>query len=94
MLIDRAMDKDMVYIDNGLLLSHKKWNNGTLATWMDLEIIILNEVSQWKTNIIWYHLYVKSKNGYKWTYFEEQKQTHRLENLMVTKGDRLEGTVD
>ena len=24
------------------------------ATWMDLEIIILNEVSQTKTNIIWY----------------------------------------
>ena len=23
------------------------------ATWMDLEIIILSEVRQWKTNIIW-----------------------------------------
>ena len=31
------------------------------ATWMDLEIIILSEVSQRKTNIIWYHLHVKSK---------------------------------
>ena len=31
------------------------------TTWMDLEIIILNEVSQKKTNIIWYHLYVESK---------------------------------
>ena len=30
------------------------------ATWMDLEIIKLNEVSQRKTNIIWYHLYVES----------------------------------
>ena len=30
------------------------------ATWMDLEIIKLSEVSQRKTNII-YHLYVKSK---------------------------------
>ena len=29
------------------------------ATWMDLEIIIVSEVSQ--TNIIWYHLYVESK---------------------------------
>ena len=31
------------------------------ATWMDLEIIILSEVSQIKTNIIRYHLYVVSK---------------------------------
>ena len=30
------------------------------ATWMDLEIIILSKVSQTKTNIIWYHLYVES----------------------------------
>ena len=30
------------------------------ATWVDLEIIILSEVSQRKTNII-YHLYVESK---------------------------------
>ena len=29
------------------------------ATWMDLEIIILNEISQRKTNIIWYHLSVQ-----------------------------------
>ena len=31
------------------------------VTWMDLEIIILSEVSQTKTNVIWYHLYVESK---------------------------------
>ena len=40
------MDKDnVVGIYNGILLSHK--NNEimpVLATWMDLEIIILNEV--------------------------------------------------
>ena len=33
------------------------------ATWMDLEIIILSEVIQIKTNI-WYHLYVESKKNY------------------------------
>ena len=27
-----------------------------VATWVDLEIIILSEVSQTKTNIIWYYL--------------------------------------
>ena len=31
------------------------------AIWMDLEITILSEVSQRKTNIIWYHSYVESK---------------------------------
>ena len=29
------------------------------AKWMDLEIPILGEISQTKTNIIWYHLYVE-----------------------------------
>ena len=34
------------------------------ATWVDLEIIILSEVRQRKTNIM-YHLYVESKKRYK-----------------------------
>ena len=31
-----------------------------MSTWMDIEIIILSEVRQRKTNIICYHLYVGS----------------------------------
>ena len=31
------------------------------ATWMDLEIIILSEISQRKTRYMIYHFYVKSK---------------------------------
>ena len=29
--------------------------------WMDLEIIVLSEISQRKTDIIWHHLHVESK---------------------------------
>ena len=48
----------------GILFGYK--NNETLlyvTTWMDLENIKLNEISQRKINTIWYHLYVESKNA-------------------------------
>ena len=51
-------EEDEVCLCNELLLSHKKeQNNAFAATWMDLEIIILSEVSQRKTNAVWYQLY-------------------------------------
>ena len=37
--------EDVVHIYNGILLSHKK-NEIMPFTWMDLEIVILSEVSQ------------------------------------------------
>ena len=41
----------MVYIDSGILLSHKKNEIMPFAeTWMDLEIVRVSEVSQTKTN--------------------------------------------
>ena len=58
------------------------------ATWMDLEIIILSEVSQRKTNIIWHHLYVESQKNdtneliYK---TETDSQTQKT-NLWLPKG--------
>ena len=86
MPIDRGMDKDLLPLCNAILLSHKK--NEIMPfeeTWMDLEIIILTEVSQRKTKIIWYSLYVESKKKklYKWTYLQNRKRLADLENELT-----------
>ena len=48
------------------------------ATWMDLEIVILSEVSQTqRRNIIWHPLYVESKM-IQVNLLTKQKETHRL----------------
>ena len=40
------MDKDVVHVCNGILLSHKKeGNNPTAVKWMELETIILSQVN-------------------------------------------------
>ena len=45
---------------------------------MDLEIIILNEICQSKTNIIWYHLYMESnKNDTNEVIYKTERKTHR-----------------
>ena len=55
----------MVHIYNGILLSHKKDKLMPFAaTWMEIEILILSEVTRnKKTNTIWYHLFVEIKYG-------------------------------
>ena len=41
------MDEDVVYVYNGILLSHEKeWAVPIAATWMDLEIVTLSKISQ------------------------------------------------
>ena len=57
------------------------------ATWIDLDIVILSEISQRKTHIIWYHLYVESKRKkrLKSTYFRN-RDSHTENKIIVTKG--------
>ena len=46
---DRGMHKeDTVRVYNGVLFSHRKKNEimASVATWMDLEMVILSEASQ------------------------------------------------
>ena len=64
------------------------------ATWMGLEIIILSELSQTKTDIILYHLHVESKKNdtneliYK---TELDSQTDIENKLIVSKGTSVGG---
>ena len=59
------------------------------ATWMDLEIIILSELGQTKTNILWYQLYVESKKMMQIKLPNRKRLTDIKNKLMVTKGERV-----
>ena len=74
----------MVNVHNRILLSHKK--NEILpyvATRIDLEGIMLNKISQRKTNIIRSHLYVESKKHPK------PKLRDTEDRLVVARGGRV-----
>ena len=66
---DRWIDKkDVVHVYSEILHSQQEDEiMAFAATWMQLAIIILSEVSKKKTNTIWYHPYVESKIQHKWT---------------------------
>ena len=57
------------------------------AMWIDLESAIL---SQTKTNIMWYHLYVESKKGYQWTYLQNKNRVTGVENNIWLLGSKWE----
>ena len=57
----------------GELRSHKLKDTTKKKIIMDLEIIILSEVSQRKTNVIWYCLQVESKQIIQMNLFIKQK---------------------
>ena len=51
MSIDRGMDKeDVVHIYNGILLNHKNEVMSFIATWINLETVIVSKVMKRKTN--------------------------------------------
>jgi len=91
MSIDRWIDKeDAVHVHNEMLLSHENNEITPLAaTWMQLEINILNEVRKRKTNTIWYHLYVESRMWQKWVSLQiRNRLTDKEKRLMVAKRQR------
>ena len=69
----------MVHIYNGILVTKKNETLPFTATWMELAGIMLNEISQKKTNTIWYHLYVECKKHNKLVNItkKKKKQTQR-----------------
>ena len=73
----------------------KEWNIAICSKWMDLEIIIMNEARQRKTNITLYHLEMESKKQYKWAYLQNRNRLMDIENkLMVTKGEKCGGGIN
>ena len=96
MSIDRWTGKeDVVYILNGILLSHKKNEILPLAAaWMYLEIIILSEVKSDRERQISYDItYMWNlKTWYKWTHLQNKNRLTDLENqFMVTKSNMGKG---
>ena len=61
------------------------------ATWMDLEIIVLSEKSQVKTNIIIYCLHVESKKIVQMNLFTNRNRPTDIENTLLTKGESGSG---
>ena len=89
--------EDMIHISNGILLSHKKSKIMPFAaTWMNLEIVILSEVSQIKKDK--YRMisliYRILKKWYKWTYLQKRSWVTDIEtNLWLPKAEGEEGWI-
>ena len=58
------------------------------ATWMDLEITILSEVSQTETNIIWYHICRILTNDTNELIYKKETDSQTGNQLTVTKEER------
>ena len=96
MSIDRWMDKEgMVWIYNGILLSHKKeWNNAICSNMNEPR----NYHTKWSKSdrerqISYDITYMWNlKKWYKWTHLQSRNRFTDIESkLMVTKGESKEG---
>ena len=58
-------EQDVAYTDDGMSLSKKKGILSFETTWVGLEGIMLSEISQRKTNILWSYLHVEPKQANK-----------------------------
>ena len=76
------MDKeDVIYIFHSRMEHYSVIRNNKIlpfvATWMNMEGIMLSEISQRKTNTVRYHLYVKSEKYKKSVNITKNKHSHR-----------------
>ena len=96
MSFNRGVDKDAVLYTMEYYLDIK--NNGIMtfiATWMDLEIIMLSEVSQTVRQTLYAITYMWNVKKSRMNLFEKQKQMHRLwKNLRLPKEAGRGGRMD
>lgn len=78
---------------SGVLNQKKEWSHASAATWVGLEMLILNEVRKRKANTIWYHLCVTSKICHKWNYLWKRNRLIGIENRLVMAQRERRGMV-
>ena len=61
------------------------------ATWIDLEMIIVSELSQRKTSIIWYHICEILKNDINELIYKMDRPKDTENKLMVPREERGRG---
>ena len=109
MSIDRWMDKDVVYIYNGMLLSHKKeWNNAICSNMdgprdyhskqrkSDRERQTPYDITyMWSLKYEWTSNMNFKYEWHKWTYLRNRNRLTDVENrLVVAKGEGVEGGME
>ena len=62
-----------------------------VATWMDLEVIMLNKVRE--IQLSWYHLDMESTVWYKWTSLQNRDILIDIENHKVNKEKKRGGWI-
>ena len=89
MFTDRLMDKeDVVHIQNGVLLSHKRKKFGSFVVmWMDLESVIQSEVRGKQISYI--NSYVQNlEKFYRWAYLQGSDRDADIKNRHMDRAGR------